>query len=145
MKKFVIFIIIFVSFFSIVSFVSASQWEISDILELKTGIQASDLDDIYIKNINLKTTAYRNKYTKLKSMDKVIKEEILKKIENNEFTYYQGFDIIKAYSNFIYDVNRLFSLYKHKENWSDVDSSIRDTLFEIKTHYKRLQYLVNKD
>lgn len=144
MKKLVTFIIILVSFFSIVNFVSASEWEISEILELETGIQASDLDDIYIKSITLNNSSYKSKYTKLKSMDKVIKKEILRKIANEEFTYYQWFDVINSYSNFIYSVNRLFTLYKYKESWNDVDSSIRDTLFEIKTHYKRLQYLVNK-
>lgn len=144
MKKLVTFIIILVSFFSIVNFVSASEWEISEILELETGIQASDLDDIYIKSITLNNSSYKSKYTKLKSMDKVIKKEILRKIANEEFTYYQWFDVINSYSNFIYSVNRLFTLYKYKESWNDVDSSISDTLFEIKTHYKRLQYLVNK-
>ncbi|NDK08131.1 hypothetical protein EOM39_02690 [Candidatus Gracilibacteria bacterium] len=144
MKKLVTFIIILVSFFSIVNFVSASEGEISEILELETGIQASDLDDIYIKSITLNNSSYKSKYTKLKSMDKVIKKEILRKIANEEFTYYQGFDVINSYSNFIYSVNRLFTLYKYKESGNDVDSSISDTLFEIKTHYKRLQYLVNK-
>lgn len=145
MKKIVTFIIIFVSYFSILNFVNASQWEVSDTLELETGIQASDLDDIYIKDISLKTASYKKKYTKLKSMDNLIKSGILKKIEDEEFEYYQWFDVIRAYSNFIYDVNRLFKLYKYKENWNDVDASIRNTLFEIKTHYKKLQYLVNKD
>ncbi len=145
MQKFISFIIIFVSFFSIANFVNASDWEVSDILELKTGIQESDLSGIYIKTISLKTSKYRNKYIKMKEIDKVIKQEIFRKIEAEEFDYYTWFDVIKSYSSFIYSVNKLFEQYKYKEKWYDVDSNIKDTLFEINTYYKNLQYLVNKD
>lgn len=145
MKKFIYFIIIFVSIFSIANFVNASEWEISELLELETGIQATDLDNIYIKTISLKTPSYNTKYTKMKQLDKLVKKEILRKIEAEEFDYYAWFDVINTYSHFIYKVNRLFALYSYKENWiDDVDSSIKNTLFEIKTHYKKLQYLVNK-
>ena len=148
MKKFVTCIIFVVSFFSIANFVNASEWEVSDTLELESGIQASDLDAIFIKTVSLKNTTYKTKYTKMKEMNKTIKTEILRKIDAGEFDYYTWFDIIKAYSSFIYNVNRLFELYSFKENWYDdtyLDSNIRDTMFEIKTHYKRLQYLVSKD
>lgn len=148
MKKVVNLIIIFVSFFSIANFVNASEWEVSDIMELETGIQATDLDAIYIKYVNLKTTKYKNKYDSMKEINKVVKEEILRKIEAGEFDYYTWFDVIKAYWSFIYNVNRLFELYNAKENWSKdpyLDSNIRNTSFVMRTHYKRLQYLVNKD
>lgn len=145
MKKFINPIIILVCIFSIANFVNASEWEVSDVLEFETIVQKSDLDGIYIKTISLKTSSYKNKYTKMKELDNVVKKEILRKIEVEEFTQYQGFDVIRSYSNFIYNVNRLFKLYSYKENWNDdVDSSIKNTLFEIKTHYKKLQYLVNK-
>lgn len=144
MKKFITLIIIFVSFFSIANFTNASEWEISDILDLETGIQESDLAGVYIKTISLKTTTYRTKYTKMKELDKVVKKEILRKIEAGEFDYYNWFWVVNAYSSFIYSVNKLFELYSYKEKWYDVDSSIKETSFEIKTYYKNLQYLVNK-
>jgi hypothetical protein len=87
-------------------------------------------------------------YNYMKTVNNVVKKEILWKIEAGEFDYYTWFDVIKAYWSFIYNVNRLFELYSFKENWSKdpyIDSKIRDTSFVIKTHYKRLQYLVNKD
>ncbi len=148
MKKVVSLIIIFIWIFSITNFVDASEWEVSDILDLETGIQSTDLDAIYIKYVNLKTTKYKNKYNSMKKVDIVIKKEILRKIDAWEFDYYTWFDVIRAYWNFIYNVNRLFELYSFKENWSEdpyLDSNIRDISFVIKTHYKRLQYLVNSD
>ncbi len=148
MKKIVSLIIIFVWIFSILNFVNASEWEVSNILDLEYGIQESDLDNIYIKNVKLKNTKYNIMYNKMKKVDTVIKKEILRKIEAGEFSYYTWFDIIRAYSSFIYSVNRLFELYSFKENWSDdpyINSNIRNTSFVMKTHYKRLQYLVNKD
>jgi hypothetical protein len=84
----------------------------------------------------------------MKEINKVVKKEILRKIEAGEFDYYTWFDVIKAYWSFIYNVNRLFELYSFKENWSKdpyINSNIRDTSFVMRTHYKRLQYLVNKD
>ncbi|MFA5917196.1 MAG: hypothetical protein WC850_03070 [Candidatus Gracilibacteria bacterium] len=148
MKKVVSLIIIFVSIFSIANFVNASEGEISDMLDLEYGIQKTDLDAISIKYVNLKTTKYNNMYNYMKTVNNVVKKEILGKIEAGEFDYYTGFDVIKAYGSFIYNVNRLFELYSFKENGSKdpyIDSKIRDTSFVIKTHYKRLQYLVNKD
>lgn len=145
MKKIISLIIIFVYIFSIANFVNASEWEVSDILELEYGIQESDLNEIYIKTVSLKDSKYRNKYTSMREVDKVIKKEILRKIQAEEFDYYTWFDVIKTYSSFIYSVNRLFKLYSYKEDWQDVDSSIRTTSFQIKTYYKKLQYLVNKE
>jgi hypothetical protein len=87
-------------------------------------------------------------YNYMKTVNNVVKKEILIKIENDEFSYYTWFDVIKAYWSFIYNVNRLFELYSFKEKWSKdpyIDSKIRDTSFVVKTHYKRLQYLINKD
>jgi hypothetical protein len=46
------------------------------------------LAGVYIKTISLKTTTYRTKYTKMKELDKVVKKEILRKIEAGEFDYY---------------------------------------------------------
>jgi hypothetical protein len=80
----------------------------------------------------------------MKELDKVVKKEILRKIEAGEFDYYNWFWVVNAYSSFIYSVNKLFELYSYKEKWYDVDSSIKETSFEIKTYYKNLQYLVNK-
>jgi hypothetical protein len=57
-------------------------------MELETGIQATDLDAIYIKYVNLKTTKYKNKYDSMKEINKVVKKEILRKIEAGEFDYY---------------------------------------------------------
>lgn len=144
MKKFISTIIMLVYLFSISNFVNASEGEVSDILELETGIQESDLSVIYIKTISLSNSKYRYKYTSMREIDKVIKKEILRKIETDEFDYYTWIDIIKSYSSFIYSVNKLFTLYSYKESWYDVDSKIKTTLYEIKTYYKNLQYLVNK-
>lgn len=148
MRKFIAYIIIFVSFFSISNFVNASSdWLMSDILKLNYGIQESDIKAITTKDITLRSLTYQNMYNQFKELDKSIKNEIFKKIKNSELDYYTWFWVLKSYKNFVYSVNKLFDLYKLKESWSKdylLDSNIRNTYFEIRTHYKRVQYLVNK-
>lgn len=148
MKKFIPYIIIFVSFFSISNFVNASNdGLLSDILKLNYGIQESDIKDINTKNIKLKSLTYQNMYNQFKEIDKTVKSEILKKIRNKEFDYYTWFWVIKAYGNFVYSVNKLFDLYVLKESWSRdyfLDDNIRNTYFEARTHYMRVQYLISK-
>ncbi len=148
MKKIIPHIIIFVSLFSISNFVNASSdWLVSDMLKLEYWIQEADIKAINTKEIKLKSLTHQNMYNEFKKMDKTIKSEILKKIKSKKIDYYTWFWIIKAYSNFVYNVNRLFDLYALKENWSKdyfLDDNIRSTYFVIKTHYKRVQYLINK-
>nr|MDD3720350.1 hypothetical protein [Candidatus Gracilibacteria bacterium] len=148
MRKFIAYIIIFVSFFSISNFVNASSDGLmSDILKLNYGIQESDIKAITTKDITLRSLTYQNMYNQFKELDKSIKNEIFKKIKNSELDYYTGFGVLKSYKNFVYSVNKLFDLYKLKESGSKdylLDSNIRNTYFEIRTHYKRVQYLVNK-
>jgi hypothetical protein len=57
-------------------------------LDLEYGIQKTDLDAISIKYVNLKTTKYNNMYNYMKTVNNVVKKEILIKIENDEFSYY---------------------------------------------------------
>lgn len=148
MKKFIPPIIILVSFFSTPNFVNASnEWLVSDMLKLEYWIQESDIKSIKTKEIKLKSLTHQNMYNEFKKLDNSIKNEILKKIKSWELDYYTWFWVIKAYSNFVYSVNRLFDLYVIKESWSKdyfLDDNIRNTYFEVRTHYKRVQYLVNK-
>lgn len=148
MKKFISYIIIFVSFFSISNFVNASnEWIVSDMLRLEYWIQESDIKSITTKDIKLKSLTHQNMYNEFKKLDVTIKNEILKKIKNWELDYYTWFWVLKAYKNFVYKVNKLFELYALKESWSKdpfLDDNIRNTYFEVRTHYKRVQYLVSK-
>lgn len=130
--------------FSITNFVNALESNISALLELETGIQESDLNDIYIKHASLGNSTHRYRYNSMKENDKVIKKEILRKIKSKEFSYYKWYDVIRAYSSFIYSVNKLFQLYSYKEKWYNVNSRIKSTLYETKTYYKNLQHLVNR-
>jgi hypothetical protein len=46
-------------------------------LDLEYGIQKTDLDAISIKYVNLKTTKYNNMYNYMKTVNNVVKKEIL--------------------------------------------------------------------
>lgn len=148
MKKYILLIISFLSFFSISNFVNASNdWLLSDILKLNYWIQESDIKAIKTKNISLRNLSNQNMYNQFKNLDKTIKNEILRKIKNNEFDYYTWFWVINSYSSFVYNVNKLFELYSLKESGSSdyfLDNSIKNTYFNIRTDYKRVQYLISK-
>jgi len=149
MKKIITHIILIFSLFSILSYDTTfcSEWLISDMLNIEDWAQESQLNTIKIKTYSLKNEEYRASYAKMKSINQTIKNQILKRIQNNELTYYTWVDTIRAYSNFINSVNRMFELYSQKETYpsdSLIDSKIIDNYYILRTNYKKLQYLINK-
>jgi len=148
MKKIISYIILLVSFFSIPNFTNASSpWAISDTLGLDYAMQEIELNNINLKPVSFSNAQSARIYEKFSALNSTLKWVILTKIKNQEFDYYTSFWVVNTYSNFVYKMNKLFALYKQKENWSKdpfLDSDIITTYSQVKTHYKRLQYLVSK-
>lgn len=140
-------IILFSMFFSSATYSFAKEWYIENLLQINTWVEAFDIELIEIDDYYFADENLQNTYEEFKRTSQLLKREIIRKYENDEFGYYQTKWVITNYKKFVYYTNSIFyylSLKDEGVNDSEIDNAILESYTKIRTYYKRLKYLVNK-
>lgn len=141
-------IIALILFFSSANFSFAEEWYIERLFDLNFWIEEYKLDLAEINYINFNENKYNNIYNELKTVDAILRNEIMKNYRNWEYKYYQTNWIVKNYNNYIYHINKYFLFIKLKEqnpNLRELDSAILKSYTNLKNSYIRIKNLIKKN
>jgi len=147
--KIITFIIIsFFIFLSTTITAEASEWYIEWLLQINSWVEAFDIELANIDTYYFENESLRNTYLEFTKVASLLKNEIIRKYENDEFEYYQTKWIIKNYKKFIYYSDQIFYFLKLREKWyrwKEIDNAVLESYQNIRVYYKRLKRLVYKN
>ncbi len=146
MKNLYKLIILLVSFFSITNLSFASEnWEIWDLLDIENASIKYELSNINTNEYSFSNEKNKKVYNRFKVLDTALKNKLLEKINNWDFSYNWAKWIINTYKNFVYRVNKTYEYLnlKEKSNNPNLSVWVEKNIEQAKTHYKRLQYLIS--
>ena len=142
MKKIMICIIMLSSFFSSIFSVSAQNWFLSDLLEIQTGLEVYDLENIpKLASQNFSSAAIQETYNEFIRVDTLLRNEFIRQYRNWDISYYQISDIIKNYKDFLYYTNITFWYISETERWlrgPQIRNAISDSYSNMRMSYNRV-------
>lgn len=147
MKKLITMIIAIISFFSILSVTNAWEGYLEKILDLNYGPEEYDfrlenIDYIYFYDSN--TNAMYNDF---RSVNDVLKDEVMKKYRANEIDYYTMNGIVLNFNKYTYHTNKIFyyiSIKEIKPDLGEIDNAITKNYELSRSYYHRVKDLINK-
>ena len=145
MEKIIKMIIWSLIVFSTINFTNASEWYIEKLLQINSWVEAFDIELAEIDYYSFTDKQLQNTYEEFIRTANLLKNEIIRKYENREFSYYQTKWIITNYKKFVYFTNQIFyylSLREQWYTWKDIDYAVIETYKKIRTYYRRLKRLV---
>jgi len=143
MRKIITYILIFTFLVLDVKVMNADFFE--DTLELKTQEFQIKLNFYKLKNYHIRNKKYQRQYVLLKKINPLIKEAIIKKYKNQEFSYYKSNALVRHYSNFIYYANKYFESIKATEqfwNTPELKYAIYKNFVDMKSSYYKFANLL---
>jgi hypothetical protein len=148
MKK-IFSIIVFIFIFSIPNFANANEWYIEQLLQLKVGPEAFTMNLSKIEDIYFVDSDNQEVFDSFKNTSEILRDEILRKYENDEFEYYTMQGIVSNYNSFVYYTNKLFYYLSIREQNSSLDAEtengVSKNYSKSRNYFKRLKYLIYKD
>ncbi len=142
MKKIMICIIMLSSFFSSIFSVSAQKWFLSDLLEIQTGLEVYDLENIpKLTSQNYSNAAVQETYNEFMRVDSLLRNEFIRQYRNWDISYYQISDIIQNYKDFLYYTNKTFWYISETERWlrgPQLNNAIADSYSNMRMSYNRI-------
>ncbi len=148
MKK-IFSIIVFIFIFSIPNFANANEWYIEKLLQLKVGPEAFTMNLSKIKDVYFVDSDNQEVFDNFKNTSEILRDEILRKYENDEFEYYTMQGIVSNYNSFVYYTNKLFYYLSIREQNSSLDAEtengVSKNYSKARNYFKRLKYLIYKD
>jgi len=145
MKKFILHIIVVISFFSIANTSFADEWYIEKLLDLNYWIEEYSLQLPSFNTLYFKDSNTQNMFKELDHINELLKQEIMKKYRSWEFDYYQVNGIVSSHKNFVYYSNKLFYYISLKDQWyryKELDDAILINYRNTKSSYRKVKNLV---
>jgi hypothetical protein len=104
----------------------------------------SKIEDIYFVDSDNQEV-----FDSFKNTSEILRDEILRKYENDEFEYYTMQGIVSNYNSFVYYTNKLFYYLSIREQNSSLDAEtengVSKNYSKSRNYFKRLKYLIYKD
>ena len=150
MKKITLCIIISLISFSSISH-SFAMWEegfIEQLLEIRTWVEAFEIERAQIDNFVFISPTIESVYTEFKKADRLLRNEIITQYNQWNLEYNQVNGMITNHWKFVYHTNKLFMYLSMKERWQasgkEVDNAIANSYIQLRSHYARLKILFNQ-
>jgi hypothetical protein len=124
-----------------------SPWYIDQLLDLNYWIEEYDLELEYIDYIYFSNPQTQAIFENFKEVNRILKDEIIRKYRAWEFEYYQTKWIITNQKMFVYHTNKFFHYLSIKEQnpeYIETDNFILKNYSNMRIYYNRLRHLVNK-
>lgn len=145
MKKIINIIIITIFFFSSFKYTFAQEWYMEKLLDLNYWVEEHKIEITKLESIYFNNPEFSIAYDELRGMDRVLKDEFLKKYRNWEYTYYQINWIITSYNKFIYHANKFFNLLKIEEqnpDYEEIDKAILNSYTNMRSSFRKVKNIV---
>ena len=125
-------IILFLSLFSIMSFVQAKEGYVENLLEFGQWPEAFDINIVSIEPLTFADSGLQKKYDDFVKTADTLKTAFIWEYANGKFDYYKMQAIINNYNNFVYHTNKFFFYLNEKEK----HPSLKELTRAISKNYK---------
>lgn len=147
MKKIINIIITLSIFFSSMDYTFAEEWYLEKLLDLNYWVEEHNIELAKMDNVNFNNPEFNKVYNELQNIDRVLKDEFIKKYRNWEYTYYQVNWIVTNYKNFVYHANKFFYMLKIEENnpnYDEMGKAILNSYTNMRSSFKKVKNIVKK-
>lgn len=113
---FTLLIVVVSLFFSSVFSASAQEGYLEQLLQLSTGLESSQMDEIpKLPARAFSNASVQKTYDEFLKLDTLLRSEFVKQYQNGDISYYQMQDLIANYSDFLYYTGKTFSYVSEHE------------------------------
>lgn len=136
--------------FSIKNTFGYNQWIIEDILNSNYWPTSYNLSLETLDIYSFKSTTLRYKYNQMVEIDSKVRDLIMQKFENDDYSYVKANAIVNNYKNFVYYTNQFFyylSLMDKNPNLkydSEIQTWFLDSYKLSVSTYKKVKNLINE-
>ncbi len=120
---------------------------IDDLLELDSGLEAFSIETQKLDTYSFRSPQIESVYQRFIVINRILKDELMRKYRNGDFDYYQMQWIIKNHKDFVFHTNKLFYYLSLKDNGMQskpIDTAIMRSYQGTKTSYNRMKYIISK-
>lgn len=150
MKKFILAIIFFVSFFSIVNQTNAKWGVFEELLNTQYWVETFEINDIQIDEFYFNEPIIWQIYNKIITYNNQTKNVLIASYKAWKFKQREISNITKTYKSFIYNVNQFLYFLNmidknpyYKDN-EEIKVSLLKAYKNLRNQLKKLNYYVNK-
>ena len=137
-------------FFLINNTFGYNQWIIEDILNSNYWPTSYNLSLETLDTYSFKSTTLRYKYNQMVEIDSKVRDLIMQKFENDDYSYVKANAIVNNYKNFVYYTNQFFyylSLMDKNPNLkydSEIQTWFLDSYKLSVSTYKKVKNLITE-
>lgn len=150
MKKFTKAILFIFLIFSIENTYASNDWILEELLNINYWPVSYDLSLEKLDNYNFKNKTLAKKYSDLVIIDDIIRQQVINKFQNDDYSYTTTNAIVRNYKDFIYYTNNFFYFLsvidKNPSLKSDIEIQawLLDSYKESVNSYKKVKRLINE-
>ncbi len=150
MKKFTKAILFIFLIFSIENTYASNDWILEELLNINYWPVSYDLSLEKLDNYNFKNKTLAKKYSDLVKIDDIIRQQVINKFQNDDYSYTTTNAIVRNYKDFIYYTNNFFYFLsvmdKNPSLKSDVEIQawLLESYKESVNSYKKVKRLINE-
>ncbi len=143
MKKISLCIITFL--FCISTTNSSQALSLDELLQIPTGPEVFDIQRATLDNHRFASSTLETVYNNYRTLDNILRTEIIRKYEAGDFENTQMQGIVRNYKNFVFHTNKLFAYLALKDNGirgKSIDTAILRSYQNIRINFDRMTDII---
>lgn len=150
MKKFTKAILFIFLIFSIENTYASNDWILEELLNINYWPVSYDLSLEKLDNYNFKNKTLAKKYSDLVKIDDIIRQQVINKFQNDDYSYTTTNAIVRNYKDFISYTNNFFYFLSVMDKNPSLKSDIEiqawllESYKELVNSYKKVKRLINE-
>lgn len=150
MKKFTKAILFIFLIFSIENTYASNDWILEELLNINYWPVSYDLSLEKLDNYNFKNKTLAKKYSNLVKIDDIIRQQVINKFQNDDYSYTTTNAIVRNYKDFISYTNNFFYFLSVMDKNPSLKSDIEIQAWLLESYkesvnsYKKVKRLINE-
>lgn len=150
MKKFTKAILFIFLIFSIENTYASNDWILEELLNINYWPVSYDLSLEKLDNYNFKNKTLAKKYSDLVKIDYIIRQQVINKFQNDDYSYTTTNAIVRNYKDFISYTNNFFYFLSVMDKNPSLKSDIEIQAWLLESYkesvnsYKKVKRLINE-
>lgn len=150
MKKFTKAILFIFLIFSIENTYASNDWILEELLNINYWPVSYDLSLEKLDNYNFKNKTLAKKYSDLVKIDDIIRQQVINKFQNDDYSYTTTNAIVRNYKDFISYTNNFFYFLSVMDKNPSLKSDIEIQAWLLESYkesvnsYKKVKRLINE-
>lgn len=150
MKKFTKAILFIFLIFSIENTYASNDWILEELLNINYWPVSYDLSLEKLDNYNFKNKTLAKKYSDLVKIDDIIRQQVINKFQNDDYSYTTTNAIVRNYKDFISYTNNFFYFLSVMDKNPSLKSDIEIQAWLLESYkesvnsYKKVKRLISE-